>query len=140
VCAAGGYCSFLEREYSQALAQARVCTIGAPNQCAFKVSSTLACPGCIVHVNSVDNLNAVRQRWTASGCSRCARICPRIICLEPGTPTCALLRPGPVTNAEPTEPADPAPGVPAPLPPAIIPPPLPQAQGVCLDGRQPLPL
>ncbi len=83
----GVSCSELETEYSKAVAEARMCNPEASGQCQQKVSTSLACPGCQIVVNSTTNPDAIRMQWMKQGCTP-GIVCPAIFCVAPGAGIC----------------------------------------------------
>jgi hypothetical protein len=85
----GHTCSQLENEYTDALATAKACTIGAGLQCRELADNSIACPGCRVYVNDTTELTALKAQWTSSGCALSHGVCPAIACVMPAPASCA---------------------------------------------------
>src|SRR6185312_15233411 len=86
---AGKSCSQLETDYSDALATAKSCTLGAPDQCKQLVDTSISCPGCKVHVNDTTDLDALTARWTDAGCAQTRAPCPAIACIATLPASCS---------------------------------------------------
>lgn len=72
-------CDTIAKQYTLALARARACNTLLKGQCSKQAASALTC-GCPVWVNSTTELETVRGQWEASGCNRCAKKCPPVLC------------------------------------------------------------
>jgi hypothetical protein len=88
---AGASCDELASQYVTALVVASACTVGAANQCALLVSSSLSpCfVNCMTFVHDATPLGDLEARWKAAGCDSKPTVCPAIACLMPTAGTCA---------------------------------------------------
>ncbi|MCK5795675.1 MAG: hypothetical protein KAI47_00715, partial [Deltaproteobacteria bacterium] len=76
-------CGDLAKQYTQALGQAKKCSISGPSaQCTHSVDSALAC-GCPTRVNlasvAVPTLAALKKAWNAKQCGAVID-CPPVVC------------------------------------------------------------
>jgi hypothetical protein len=83
-----GTCEAFATQYTAALARARVCNAVVKAQCGATASTSLACAGCKVWVNSTVELDAIRAQWTGAGCVKCVKACPAIACRALTTGVC----------------------------------------------------
>jgi hypothetical protein len=87
----GASCTDLQSQYGEAFVAARMCNVGAANQCAQPVSSSLSpCfSNCMIYVNDASTLNAIKTAWLAAGCANQGPIaCPAIACIQPSMGNC----------------------------------------------------
>ena len=85
---AGQTCADFETDYGNALAAARQCSPGSPNQCQHLVPFSLSCPSCKEYVNDVTTLNTITAEWNDQDCGATPHPCPAIACVNPGSGTC----------------------------------------------------
>jgi hypothetical protein len=96
----GETCSMLANDYANALTAARMCTVGAPNQCQQLVNDTIGCSNCREYVNDATTLSAIETQWVKQGCAS-GHICSTIACVTPPTSCVAgnSSGPGPGSSA-----------------------------------------
>jgi hypothetical protein len=96
----GETCSMLANDYANALTAARMCTVGAPNQCQQLVNDTIGCSNCREYVNDATTLGAIETQWVKQGCAS-GHICSTIACVTPPTSCVAgnSSGPGPGSSA-----------------------------------------
>jgi hypothetical protein len=87
-------CDDLQTAYAQALMAARQCHSEKPDQCLVLASTSLACPGCQIHVNDGTKIDALTRQWVEAGCDRLVRVCPAIACIVPTGAGCVPIDSG----------------------------------------------
>jgi hypothetical protein len=75
-------CAVLVTQYTETIAGAQTCDVGASGQCQELVDDTLsACPSCMTYVNHAAIVNMIKADWLAIGCgSQPASGCPPLSC------------------------------------------------------------
>lgn len=79
MCATGGTCDSLEKEYAAAFQRALVCDQLVKGACQQKAQRIIGCP-CEGWVNTTTELDAIRAKYQAAGCGTCRHACPLIAC------------------------------------------------------------
>jgi hypothetical protein len=90
----GVTCQDLQRDFALALAAAKMCTLGARDQCTVVTDDRLDC-GCPTSVNDTDKIAPIRDSWVQNGCS--SRICTAVLCTGVSSGACAA-----TTGSQPT--------------------------------------
>jgi hypothetical protein len=83
----GPSCTQLQKAFVAALADAKMCVVGASGYCGVVTSDKLDC-GCPTHVNDTKNIDPIRTQWAQSGCG--SGVCPNIACIAYKSATCAV--------------------------------------------------
>jgi hypothetical protein len=83
----GATCTQLQKQFNAALADAKMCVVGASGYCGVVTSDKLDC-GCPTHVNDTKSIDPIRTQWAQSGCS--SGVCPQIACIAYKGATCAV--------------------------------------------------
>lgn len=86
------HCDDLIAEYAAALATAKQCipVMTTMAQCQTTAGTSLPCPTCVTHVQSVTALDEIRARWAAGGCQALAATCLTVTCAAPGVGVCMV--------------------------------------------------
>jgi hypothetical protein len=87
VCATKGLCDQYAADYRKALAKAQSCSTLTKEQCGIQAASNLFC-GCPLWVTSSTELDMIREMSEKTGCSKCRRVCPGLLCRELKAGTC----------------------------------------------------
>ena len=83
----GPTCTQIQKSFVAALADAKMCVVGASGYCGVVTSDKLDC-GCPTHVNDTKSIDPIRTQWAQSGCS--SGVCPQIACIAYKSATCAV--------------------------------------------------
>jgi hypothetical protein len=92
--AGGQGCAQFEADYASAFIEARMCDLGATGQCQPLASTSLSCPGCMIHVNDTTVLDEIKAKYQQAGCSAVPHPCPAIACIVPGNGVCTVANSG----------------------------------------------
>jgi hypothetical protein len=83
-------CSVIATQYTQTLADAQVCDVGASNECQNLVPSSLsACPVCMTYANVSLTLDTLKADWVQQNCGASSGTCPALTCQQPTSGSCA---------------------------------------------------
>jgi hypothetical protein len=83
----GPTCTQIQKSFVAALADAKMCVVGASGYCGVVTSDKLEC-GCPTHVNDTKNIDPIRTQWAESGCG--GGVCPQIACIAYKSAICAV--------------------------------------------------
>jgi hypothetical protein len=83
----GPTCTQIQKSFVAALADAKMCVVGASGYCGVVTSDKLEC-GCPTHVNDTKNIDPIRTQWAQSGCG--GGVCPQIACIGYKSAICAV--------------------------------------------------
>ena len=83
----GPTCTQIQKSFVAALADAKMCVVGASGYCGVVTSDKLEC-GCPTHVNDTKNIEPIRTQWAQSGCG--GGLCPQIACIAYKSAICAV--------------------------------------------------
>jgi hypothetical protein len=90
---AGDVCASLQKQYAEALAAAKVCNLALSRlTCQESVDTTLACPACKAWVDDRSTLDLLQKKWVTAGCDQVRRVCPAVLCINPGKPMCSPVK------------------------------------------------